>query len=148
MLAIYYELAKEFSKAMMKRARIKHKCDFHDGIFGEKFVLRYLDEKSGALPGEISDAIGITTARVAATLNSLESKGLVTREIDKEDRRKIIVTITPKGKEVSSLQNKEHIDHFARVFERLGEADAREYVRLITRVTEINEDFFGGEKNV
>ena len=54
-----------------------------------QFVLTYISKHGGSvIPSEISNEMGISTARIAAALGSLESKGLITRRIDERDRRR------------------------------------------------------------
>lgn len=65
---------------------------------GECYLVCYLREHEGrASPGKLAAASGRSTARIAAALNSLEAKGLVTRQTCGEDRRKVQVLLTPAG---------------------------------------------------
>ena len=136
MLDTFKDLAEELMQTMVNARGGGHKVDMHDGIFGEKFVTYHLLHSGHALPSEISEVMGISTARVAAALNSLEAKGFITREIDKEDRRKIIVSLTKEGKSRAQNQLDEHTLHMAKMLESLGEHDAKEYVRIQARLVE------------
>jgi DNA-binding MarR family transcriptional regulator len=94
------------------------------------------------IPSEISNEVGISTARVAATLNSLESKGWVTRKIDVNDRRRILVEMTPEGKEQVEKHFQMIMNTTTNMLEYLGEHDANEYVRIMKRLAERRpEDF-------
>jgi len=139
MLAIFTKLAEELTQNMVKFHQGKHRHD-HDDLKGGSFVLYYLSRHEGAVPTEISDAIGVSTARMAAALNNLEEKGFITREIDKEDRRKIIVKLTVAGHGVVEQQAKDRLNHFAVMLEKLGEHDAREYVRIMGRLAEVKRN--------
>ena len=67
---------------------------------GEIFVLKILLLRDGtSTPTEISEAMRSTKGRVSAILNSLEKKGFVGREIDRDNRRNIIVTLTDSGRD-------------------------------------------------
>ena len=46
---------------------------------------------------DIRENLDVSKPAVSQILNALQNKGLVTREISKEDRRKIIVRLTPEG---------------------------------------------------
>jgi len=54
-----------------------------------------------ACPSELADSL-ISTASITMTSNKLVKKRLITRVNDKDDRRKVIMTITKKGKEAIS----------------------------------------------
>ena len=90
-----------------------------------------------ALPGELSTRMGISSARIAAILNNLERKGLISREIDISDRRKILVTITESGRaQVMEKRSRVHAN-MERILRELGEHDATECLRILDRITDI-----------
>ena len=124
---------------MIEGRRFGRRHDGRESFMGETFVLYYLEKQGSAVPGEISDAMGISSARMAAALNGLDDKGYITREIDKEDRRKIIVNLTAAGKQRAHQLIKEHMSHISEMLEMLGEADAREYVRIMVKIAQIKE---------
>jgi DNA-binding MarR family transcriptional regulator len=98
---------------------------------GERFALFFLmHNKGNATPGEIAEATRISTARVTALLNRLEERGYVLREMDPNDRRKIVVSLTEAGREVITREQKELVLILAAVFKRMGERDTMEFLRL------------------
>jgi DNA-binding MarR family transcriptional regulator len=121
--------------ALYKSKTHKH---INEALHGEAFVLQYIALHGGiALPGNISIEMKVSTARVAAALNSLENKGLLTRQIDKNDRRKVIVEITPEGRNFTENHWKNIVSGASMFLGLLGEADAREFVRIMDRVTDV-----------
>lgn len=104
---------------------------------GETGILTYLHlYKNAALAGEISRDLGITTGRTAIALKNLEKKGLIRRGSSEGDRRCVVVHITEAGAAAAEECRVRILDSTQRILEYLGEADAREYVRLIGRVCE------------
>jgi DNA-binding MarR family transcriptional regulator len=107
---------------------------------GELFILNYLTQcGETALPSEISEKSGSSTARIANALGVLEQKGLITRDMDKKDRRKIIVSITEKGKELIQNERDRLVNSELRIFRAMGEKDAAEFVRLQKRYLDLTE---------
>jgi len=107
---------------------------------GEIFILNFLCQcDRTALPSEISAGLGSSTARIATALGALEKKGLITREMDKNDRRKIIVSITESGKEVAKGEREQLVEREARIFEAMGEKDAKEFTRLTKRYLDLSK---------
>lgn len=107
---------------------------------GELFILNYLCKRGEtAMPSEISLGLGSSTSRIANALGVLEKKGRITREIDKRDRRKIIVSITQTGKEVVQNEREQLVNREAHIFEMMGDAEAKEFVRLHKRYLELAE---------
>lgn len=88
-------------------------------------------------PGELSENLELTTARVANTLNSLEDKGLVERIHDKVDRRRVFVRITEKGRKAVEKAQKEAAEELNLFLEALGEEDAKEYIRLMRKMRKL-----------
>jgi DNA-binding MarR family transcriptional regulator len=134
----YNKLAEEFMlhNSHMRRARPQR--IINDAARGENYVLRFIfDNESEVLPSEISKEVRISSARIAATLNSLESKELITRKIDPQDRRKILVRITDEGKIFAKRQHQLIINEIAGMLQRLGEHDAREYVRILGKIANL-----------
>lgn len=133
----YKELAKEFMQKMYLMNKARPHKQINESMHGESFAMRYLAHQEGSvLPGEISKIMGISSARVAAALNSLERKGLITRQIDTGDRRRILVHLTPEGKALAEEQQQEILENISGLLSRLGENDAKEYVRITGRLAE------------
>ncbi|MDR0778412.1 MAG: winged helix DNA-binding protein [Methanomassiliicoccaceae archaeon] len=134
----YNELAKELLHNMQSVRKAKHQRYVEEGVRGEAFVLNCIKEcKEGIVPGNISDNAGLSSARVAAVLNALENKEMITREIDNGDRRRIIVKLTQKGTERAEEQERKYVEAMENILRLLGEDDAREYVRLTGRMAEV-----------
>ena len=101
---------------------------------GEIFVLKILMLRdSTSTPTEISEAMRSTKGRVSAILNSLEKKGFVGREIDRDNRRNIIVTLTDSGRDYVMKELRECYRIVAHVFEELGEEDSNRFDELAER---------------
>ena len=131
----------ELAETLIKKMHAFHKARSQKSIFGalqgEAFVLKYISLRDeGVLPGEISNEMDVSSARVAAALNKLEDKGFITRKIDKNDRRKILVEITQEGRRLAEKHQKVIVEEVADMLRYLGEDDAREYIRILGRLAE------------
>jgi DNA-binding MarR family transcriptional regulator len=49
------------------------------------------------VPSELSDGLAVTRANVSNLLNALEKEGCVRRDFDPDNRRSILVSLTPEG---------------------------------------------------
>ncbi|QHI70976.1 MarR family winged helix-turn-helix transcriptional regulator [Aminipila terrae] len=132
----YAELAEEFLQYTHQFQKGHHQKRI-DGIMrGETFVVIYIARKGRCvLPSEISTEMNISSARIAATLNSLDKKGLITRQIDVDDRRRILVDLTPAGKELAERHRQTALSTTIRMLESLGEKDAKELVRIMEKLS-------------
>lgn len=131
----YAEMAEEILCAMdASRHRPPHEELSHT-LRGEMAVLRLLStENRPLLAGDISKGLGMTTSRIAAVLNSLEKKAMIVRGADADDRRRVVVRLTPEGEALCRARREMARRDFTWMLERLGEEDARRFTDLLKRV--------------
>lgn len=133
----YNKLALEFLNNMGAVRRAKPQKNIDEALHGENFILGYIARHGGDVnPGEISQEMGVSSARVATALNNLEKKGLITRQIDLNNRSKILVGITAEGKELTEKYFQEILGVATKMLEFLGEQDAKEYIRIMKKLAE------------
>ena len=134
----YAEMAKELFEIMdPAKFRPPHR-EVSKLMHGEMAVMRLFEKEDVPLTaGEISRRLRMTTSRIAAVLNSLEKKALISRFADEKDGRRVMVAITQQGRDFLEERRLDVLRHMQDMLEKLGEEDAREYVRLARRVMEI-----------
>ncbi len=109
---------------------------------GELFVLQFLSmRKNAVIPSELSIALNASTARISALLGNLEKKGQIVRDIDKSNRRNILVTITEEGRKRAETEMKEIQSLMTRVFIDMGEEDTSEFIRLTSQFFELMKKY-------
>lgn len=102
---------------------------------GEVGVLSYLAfDKNEVSSGELSEKLNVTTARIASILNSLEEKRYIKRKNDTLDKRKTLVVITEKGKELAVNTKKEIINKIIKVIDEVGYDEVKEYVKIALKI--------------
>lgn len=135
------ELTNEIMNAMQTLMRGRTQKNMDVFLKGEEYVLQYLAFNNNySLPGEISQAVGVSTARIAATLNSLEGKGLILRQIDISDRRRILVEITEEGKALAQQKKQEMFKRTEQTLTALGETDSKHLLRIMNKLNDIMLD--------
>jgi Transcriptional regulators len=109
---------------------------------GELFVLHYLSMQSAAvIPSELSSALSASTARISTLLRNLEKKGQIERDIDKSNRRNILVTITEAGREHAETEMGKLQKSMELIFIEMGEKDTAEFIRLTKCFFELSEKY-------
>ena len=128
------EMAKQLFMlvGLMQREPIKKMQKISQGEMAMLGFLMY--EKSETNPKELSERFNLSTARVANTLNSLERKEYIKRVHDSLDRRKVMVYITEKGKEVFTEAEKEALNEFSKLLSYLGENDSLCLLEIIDKI--------------
>lgn len=134
----YNMLAEQLFYKGCKLKKFNNQQMIEESMQGGIFTLLYMKNKKGiVLPGEISEEMDISSARVATILNNLENKGLIERRIDKSDRRRILVVLTKEGETQAEQRIKKVIGQIAKMLELLGEEDAEEFVRITGRILDL-----------
>lgn len=126
------------------------KVGFHfppgtDLRMGEFFMMKQiaenaLDSDDNVYATDIQNGLHVTRPAISQMLNSLEDKGYVCREIDERDRRRLIITLTPKGENILKAM-KEHADRaIARIISRFGKEDTTRLISLLNRFADISDE--------
>lgn len=127
------KLFKEFIDNMYQIYNMKVSKNCMEFCQGENRILLKLSmEKNRVLtPSDLSSELEISRQRVTATLNSLKSKNLINMEMGKEDRRRIIITISKEGQDYITEKGNE-VEKEMQVFvEKLGETKLKELNELL-----------------
>lgn len=137
----YRALADEMVSSMMKSPKKPFQKKVDDLSHGERRILGFLHFFQNGVPsGELSEKLFLSTPRVASALNSLSKKGFIERNREEDDKRIVIVTITEAGKSFVMEEKDEAISMLENTLKKLGEQDAKEFVRIIKRITEITTE--------
>ena len=131
-------LTKEMIRLLDEHPRAARDNRFSAIMCGEMAVMWLLHSgaKQKMTAGELSSRLGMTTSRVAAVLGSLEKKGLLERENDEVDRRRVLVSLTQAGDALCEKRRQHFMKKILMLLSMLGD-DAPEFVRLLGRVFEI-----------
>ena len=69
--------------------------------------------------GELSRRMNLGAATLTKTLDSLEARGLLSREQSGVDRRKVLLSLTPAGRALQNAASKEFHQYMAGLFRKL-----------------------------
>ena len=131
------ELTEELVRLLDEYPREARDNRFSSTLRGEMAVMRLLhNSRQKMTAGELSSRLDMTTSRIAAVLGSLEKKGLLERENDAVDRRRVLVSLTQAGEALCEKRKAHFKSKIALLLSMLGD-DAPEFVRLLGRVFEI-----------
>jgi DNA-binding MarR family transcriptional regulator len=119
----------------LRRVRIaKTTADGADGPRpAEKFLLGLIDRlgrEGGATPGALAEAACVSQAAVTHQLNAMETGGYIARRVSPQDRRVILVHLTPEGQRLADHQREMLLGMVA----YLGEDEVEQLIRLMDRV--------------
>ncbi|MDR2397396.1 MAG: winged helix DNA-binding protein [Spirochaetaceae bacterium] len=137
-----------FKKATVTISHYMSKDD-EDGLsIAEISALCCIDHGCGKTSGQaertahhaMHEILAVTKAAVSQMLGSLEKRGFIWREIDQANRRKIVITLTDRGKAAVDMGEQRRDALLSRVVKRFGEKDAEHFVQLLTRFSDIVDE--------
>lgn len=132
----------ELVRAMRTIRHIKHPARMvaSDLTPSERHLLQsvaaLIEGQGAARPGDVAARTRIRPSAVTPTIASLEARGLVRRQADPSDRRAVNIVLTDEGQATSARIRAAVEAQLAGLADRLGDADAREFARLVTLVAD------------
>jgi DNA-binding MarR family transcriptional regulator len=97
-------------------------------------LLKSIEAQGDATAGEIAQRISLSQATVTTILDRLQSKGLVLRERDKEDKRRVYVHLTAEGRSTLAGAPQPLQETFIRQFEQLEDWEQAMILASLQRV--------------
>ncbi|MBP7143255.1 MAG: MarR family transcriptional regulator [Opitutaceae bacterium] len=106
------------------------------GRFTVLMLLTQRDESCGnhRTPAELAEMAGVTRATMTGLIDTLERDGFVKREPDPNDRRMMLVNLTPIGEAFLARFLPEHFRRTAALMTKLTEAERKTLVQLLGKV--------------
>ena len=98
------------------------------------------DSAENTTIADLQNYLFITKAAFSQMYKALEQKGYLTREVDRNNRRKLVVTLTPTGKEVLAAVDGKMQLLLSHVISRFGEEDTLQFINFINRFADITEE--------
>lgn len=102
-----------------------------------RLCLLYALQKAGrpALPSELGDDLAVTRANISGLLRGLENCGMVYREMDTNDRRRILVHLTPKGIETLQKAWPIYEETIAERFQMLSSEEKKSLLSILRKLS-------------
>ncbi|MDE3083933.1 MAG: MarR family transcriptional regulator [Verrucomicrobiota bacterium] len=99
-------------------------------------------------PAELAAAVGVTRATMTGLIDTLEHSGLVKREPHPDDRRRMSVNLTRKGRAQLESMLPDHFRRMAAVMSPLGKSERKILVRLLNKILQHASGLVGSKPPV
>lgn len=114
------------------------------GILGLSYnsyrCLWYINDHPGGVePSVMADDLLVTRQTITTLCSSLEKEGYIQRQISPEDRRRILVTLLPKGQELVDRINEIIDDYHSYILQNVDREDLERYVILRKQFCDVRE---------
>jgi DNA-binding MarR family transcriptional regulator len=121
----------------MQRCFVLHLCkELAPGnvSFPQFFLLAYLDQKEVLTMSAIAQKMGHTTAAASGLVARLENLGYVVRSIARDDRRKVMVCITPKGSALVRRIREEMVGNIVKILNYLTPDEQKAWLHVYGKI--------------
>ena len=121
----------------MQRCFLLHLCkELAPGnvSFPQFFLLAYLDRKEVLSMSEIAKKMGHTTAAASGLVARLENLRYVMRSAARDDRRKVMVCITPQGSALVRRIREEMICNLMKMMSRLSPGEQKSWLQIYGKI--------------
>jgi len=121
----------------MQRCFVLHLCkELAPGnvSFPQFFLLAFLDQKEVLTMSAIAQKMGHTTAAASGLVARLENLGYVMRSVARDDRRKVMVCITPKGSALVRRIREEMVGNLMKILEHLRPDEQKAWLQIYSKI--------------
>jgi DNA-binding MarR family transcriptional regulator len=100
-------------------------------------VLVYLNRHEGASLSDIAEHMGSTLPSMSKMVDNLVARGLVSRNMDPKDRRRVVLAPTPLGRTTRQAAHKATESRLAERLARLSASERRTIIEAMQALTAI-----------
>jgi DNA-binding MarR family transcriptional regulator len=121
----------------MQRCFMLHLCkELAPGnvSFPQFFLLACLDQKEVLTMSAIARKMGHTTAAASGLVARLENLGYIVRSSAREDRRKVMVCITPKGSALVARIREEMVGNLIKILHHLTPGEQKSWLHVYCKI--------------
>ncbi len=116
------------------RGRDQHRKADGDLTIAQVRALFALDARKAATAGEIAEAARLSPASVTGMLDELERDGIVSRVRSDTDRRRVLVTLTDKGRTVLTKRRRRWLQRWEAAMDDVPERDLEAAAEVMRRI--------------
>ena len=130
------DLLSKLDQAIMKLGRKMHEksSEIFNISPAQKHVLMVLGDGGPTTIKQLSEKLNVTSGATTQHVDALEKLGFVNRIVNIENRREVVVSITPKGWEEFKDMSKKKSHALSTLFESLDDQELNTMVNLIEKV--------------
>lgn len=134
-LRIIIELFDDIGDKILKTAEITLKS-YENLTIAEANAIYVIGPHEPKTMKQIAEALGVAVSTPTRTIDRLVEKGLVNRNVGKKDRRKLLIQLTPEGKELLKRMDEEGMLMARKMFENLQDEEIGSLKKILLKISE------------
>ena len=98
-------------------------------------TIRIISEKTNVIIKDIVNELEIPKSSLTSIINSLEDKGLIERQINKEDKRSYKLVLSPDGEKIQCVHSELELTYFTLILKCLDTESERDcFINLLEKI--------------
>jgi len=110
---------------------------FGEFSFAQMRALKFVKTRGQVSITELAELLNVSAPSASTMVERLVERGVLVREPDPEDRRKVIVTISPDMVAITEQIEKEIFGAFVDLVEKVGPEIADDWRRVLNRIADV-----------
>ena len=121
-------------RILIKKMHKKNNTPYRKAKFQ---AMMYLCMKEKITMQELGEELGVTKSRVTALVTELLEKGFVIQSVDKKDKRKKYLQLSPKGLEHMDSHKKAYVKWFEKIWSKFNSSEKEAFRITLTKVNDV-----------
>ena len=121
-------------RILMKKLHKKNNTPYRKAKFQ---AMMYLCMKEKITMQELGEELGVTKSRVTALVTELLEKGFVIQSVDKKDKRKKYLQLSPKGLEHMDDHKRAYENWFEEIWSKFNSSEKEAFRITLTKVNDV-----------
>ena len=121
-------------RILIKKMHKKNNAPYRKAKFQ---AMMYLCMKEKITMQELGEELGVTKSRVTALVTELLEKGFVIQSVDKKDKRKKYLQLSPKGLEHMDDHKKAYENWFEKIWSKFNSSEKEAFRITLTKVNDV-----------
>ena len=121
-------------RILMKKMHKKNNAPYRKVKFQ---AMMYLCMEEKITMQELGEELGVTKSRVTALVTELLEKGFVIQSVDKKDKRKKYLQLSPKGLEHMDDHKKAYENWFEKIWSKFNSSEKEAFRITLTKVNDV-----------
>ncbi len=121
-------------RILIKKMHKKNNAPYRKAKFQ---AMMYLCMKEKITMQELGEELGVTKSRVTALVTELLEKGFVIQSVDKKDKRKKYLQLSPKGLEHMDDHKRAYENWFEKIWSKFNSSEKEAFRITLTKVNDV-----------
>lgn len=130
------DLFDEINEKLMKTSQETLLNIYKDLTIAEANAIYAIGPDGPKTMKEIAQALGVAVSTPTRIIDRLLEKGFVNRSVGKEDRRKLLIELTPQGKKLVNDINNESLEVTKKMLKGLSPEEIETFTRILLKISE------------